>query len=239
MASDLQQLNKQVADLKRRMGGNQINGTVHEVKGDKIRINWGNGPTGQPVLSPWIDTSDHRGGSRERKFYKKGQNVGIATINGHMDENSTISADSPNQKFKAPDHADDAGEESETYQLGEMHKTNSKDTYDYFLAEEQQQDQQGGQQGGGGMGGGGQGGGAGGGQQQQKQKPKAQMKQRMNKKGGLTGRVGDGDGAARYAACEKGAKIRKGSNCFWVDAGGVWCSKPPQIKADGLPNDND
>lgn len=228
MANELQEVYRQIADLKHRSKGTSYQGTVAEVKGDKIRVDWGAGPKN---LSPWLSTSDHRGGSRERKFYKKGQNVTIGTVNGRMDESATISADSPNKNMKAPDHADGSGEESETYQLGELHKTNNKDTYDYFLAPEQQQ---GGQQQGGGGGGGQQGqqGGGGGG--------KAEMKQRMNKSGGLTGRVGDGDSAARYAAHKEGVKLRFGDDFLYINKEGIFSSKPIQVSPkDPIPNDND
>ena len=98
---------------------------------------------GKPVLSPWLDTSNHRGGARERRFYKKGQNVTIDTVNGQMDESATVSADAPNDKFKAPDHAEEAGEDAETYQLGELHTTKKGDPYEIFLREEREEDGEG------------------------------------------------------------------------------------------------
>ena len=109
MANELSRLLQDVAEMQRRQAGGVHQGTVEEVKGDKIRVAWGKDPDGKPVLSPWLDTSNHRGGARERRFYKKGQNVTIDTVNGEMDEAATVSADAPNEKFKAPDHAEEAG----------------------------------------------------------------------------------------------------------------------------------
>jgi hypothetical protein len=89
MANELSRLLQDVAEMQRRQAGGVHQGTVDEVKGDKIRVAWGKDPDGKPVLSPWLDTSNHRGGARERRFYKKGQNVTIDTVNGEMDEAAT------------------------------------------------------------------------------------------------------------------------------------------------------
>lgn len=136
MAGDLAALFGVMGELSRRVAGGQHQGTVHEVKGDKIRVVWGRDPDGRPVLSPWLDTSDHRGGARERRFYHQGQNVTIATVNGDMNEAATVSADAPNQEHKAPDHADDAGAEAETYQLGELRITKKDDYYEVYFGQD-------------------------------------------------------------------------------------------------------
>lgn len=65
------------------------------------------------------------------------------------------------------------------------------------------------------------------------------MKMRMNKKGGLTGRVGDGDKAARFAATEKGAKLRIGDTWLCVTEGKIISSHPIQVGKDPLDNDNE
>lgn len=122
-----------VADLRRRVVGTQYQGVVEEVRGDKLRVRWGTDPNGQPVLSPWLDTSDHRGGARERRYYARGQNVTVATIDGDMNEAATVSADAPNNDFKAPDQADDAGAEAETYQLGKLQVTKKAESYEIFF----------------------------------------------------------------------------------------------------------
>ena len=213
MANELSRLIQDVAEMQRRTAGGVHQGTVEEVKGDKIRVAWGKDPDGKPVLSPWLDTSNHRGGARERRFYKKGQNVTIDTVNGEMDESATVSADAPNEKFKAPDHADEAGEEAETYQLGELHTTKKGDTYEMFLREERKKDGEG---------------------RLRAAKP-ASMKFRLNKSGGVTGQVGD----ARFAAHEKGAKLRMGDQWVAITREGIFFSSPPTLgKEDPIPNDD-
>ena len=217
MANELSRLIQDVAEMQRRTAGGVHQGTVDEVKGDKIRVAWGKDPDGKPVLSPWLDTSNHRGGARERRFYKKGQNVTIDTVNGEMDESATVSADAPNEKFKAPDHAEEAGEEAETYQLGELHTTKKGDTYEIFLREERE------------------------GRRvklriaatRRRQAPS--MKFRFNKSGGVTGQVGE----ARFAAHEKGAKLRMGEQWVAITSEGIFFSSPPTLgKEDPIPNDD-
>jgi hypothetical protein len=213
MANELGRLVQDVAEMQRRTAGAVHQGTVDEVKGDKLRVAWGKDPDGKPVLSPWLDTSNHRGGARERRFYKKGQNVTIDTVNGQMDESATVSADAPNEKFKPPDHAEDEGEEAETYQLGELHTTKKGDTYEIFLREEREEDAQG----------------------RLRAAKSPAMKLRVNKSGGITGSVGE----ARFAAHEKGAKLRFGNHFVVVTQDAIIFSAPPVIGGeDPIPNDD-
>jgi hypothetical protein len=213
MANELSRLIQDVAEMQRRTAGGVHQGSVAEVKGDKLRVAWGKDPDGKPVLSPWLDTSNHRGGARERRFYKKGQNVTIDTVNGEMDESATVSPDAPNEKFKPPDHADDTGEEAETYQLGELHSTKKGDTYEVFLREEREEDGQG---------------------RLRAAKPPS-MKFRINKSGGVSGQVGE----ARFAAHEKGAKLRMGDQWVAITREGIFFSSPPTLgKEDPIPNDD-
>ena len=164
-------------------------------------------------MSPWLDTSNHRGGARERRFYKKGQNVTIDTVNGEMDEAATVSADAPNEKFKPPDHADEAGEDAETYQLGELHTTKKGDTYEVFLREERKEDAEG----------------------RLMAAAKPSMRFRFNKSGGVTGQVGE----ARFAAHEKGTKLRMGEQWIAVTKDGILFSSPPTLASqDPIPNDD-
>lgn len=135
MAGELSSLLARSADLQRRVAGAQRPGVVREVVGDMIRVEFARDPAGNPVLSPWLHTSDHRGGARERRFYCRGQNVSISTVNGQVDEASTVLADAPSEAFRAPDHADDAGPEAETYQLGELHVTKKGDLYEIFFGQ--------------------------------------------------------------------------------------------------------
>ena len=214
MANELSRLIQDVAEMQRRTAGGVHQGTVDEVKGDKIRVAWGKDPDGKPVLSPWLDTSNHRGGARERRFYKKGQNVTIDTVNGEMDESATVSADAPNEKFKAPDHAEEAGEDAETYQLGELHTTKKGDTYEIFLREERKEDEEG---------------------RLQRAAAKPSMKFRFHKSGGVTGQVGE----ARFAAHEKGAKLRMGEQWVAITSEGIFFSSPPTLGSqDPIPNDD-
>jgi hypothetical protein len=213
MANELGRLIQDVAEMQRRTAGGVHQGSVDEVKGDKLRVAWGKDPDGKPVLSPWLDTSNHRGGARERRFYKKGQNVTIDTVNGEMNESATVSADAPNEKLKAPDHAEDEGEETETYQLGELHSTKKGDTYEVFLREEREEDGQG---------------------RLRAAKPPS-MKFRINKSGGVSGVVGE----ARFAAHEKGAKLRIGEQWIVVTKDGILFSSPPIVGGeDPIPNDD-
>jgi hypothetical protein len=217
MANELSRLIQDVAEMQRRTAGGVHQGTVDEVKGDKLRVVWGKDPDGKPVKSPWLDTANHRGGARERRLYKKGQNVTIDTVNGEMDESATVSADAPNEKFKAPDHAEEAGEDAETYQLGELHTTKKGDSYEVFLREEQKDDE------------------SSSGSPQRAAAAKPSMKFRLHKSGGVTGQVGE----ARFAAHEKGAKLRMGEQWVAITSEGIFFSSPPTLGGqDPIPNDD-
>jgi hypothetical protein len=117
----------ELADLRRRVGNSLRMGTVHEVKGDKIRVNWGQNPEGKPVLSPWISTHGHNGGARERRFFKKGQNVMIGSVDADYAKAFIISH-GPNKNHKAPDHANKSGLDEETLQLGHLRISYGKDS---------------------------------------------------------------------------------------------------------------
>lgn len=133
MAGEVAMLLAEVAELRRRVAGTQFAGVITEVKGDRVRVEWGRDYQGRPVLSPWLETQNHRGGARERRFYQVGQNVTISTVDGQLDEAATIAADAPNEKFPAPDQADEAGEESETYQLGKLYVTKKSESYEIYF----------------------------------------------------------------------------------------------------------
>lgn len=67
----------------------------------------------------------------------------------------------------------------------------------------------------------------------------AVMTQRVSESGYLTGRVGNDDNAARYAAHAKGAKIRMKNNAIFCINSGCYSSKPIQLMPDNvIPNDN-
>lgn len=237
MSTELNRIERRIARLNNRMASTSHQGVIKEVKGDKIRVVMGKGPNGEEVLSPWLDTSNHRGGARERRFYEVGQNVTVDNPNGDWGDNATVSADAPNEKFKAPNHADDH-KKGETYQLGEYYRTHGKDFDEQFLAEEEKDDntqqsqnlaQGGGEQG-----------------QQQQQGQKKQkykdptMKRRMHKERGITNRVGNDDKAARCAVHKDGVHMRFGDDFLYINKSGIYASKPIQVSSsDPIPNDND
>src|SRR6185295_6667719 len=98
-----------LADLKARAGNSERAGVVHEVQANKneqkMRVVIGKGWNGQPMLSPWLNTSDHRGSAREERKYHKGQNVMLSLAAGDIRQ-ATVSPYAENDKHKRPDHAD-------------------------------------------------------------------------------------------------------------------------------------
>jgi hypothetical protein len=233
MADDYQRLLQQIADLRRQMSQQTQHGTVHEVKGTKVRMLLGKTSDGKEVLSPWLNTGNMRGGAREQRFYKKGQNLSIFAPGGDIAQ-GILMPYAPNKDFKTPEHADGSGQDEESYQLEDMRSKQTKEGFDNWLQPEEEekkdgQQQQGGQQGGGG----------GGGQKQQKKGhvggDKAVMKHRMNKETGHTLRVGKD---SRVASHKDGAKIRMGSDWVVVSKGKIIFSKPPILGKDPIKNDD-
>ena len=125
MAENYQWMMQELANLKRQMAETFQVGTVHEVKGDKMRMQIGITKEGEPVLSPWLNCTGMRGGARERRLYKKGQTLSVICPGGDIAQ-GMIAPYAPNKDFKAPDHADDDKEE-ETYQLDEFRQRKSGD----------------------------------------------------------------------------------------------------------------
>jgi hypothetical protein len=231
MADDYQRLLGQIADLRRQMSQQTQVGTVHEVKGTKLRMVLGKDKQGEDILSPWLNTNNMRGGAREQRFYKKGQNLSIFAPGGDIAQGMLMPY-APNKDFKTPEHADGSGQDEESYQLEDMRSKQTKEGFDHWLQPDDQQ-QQGGQSGGGQSGGGG-----GGGKQQQKGHvggDKAELKARMNKDGGHTLRVGKD---SRVASHKEGAKIRMGSDWVVVKKGQIIFSRPPILGKDPIPNDD-
>ena len=126
MAENYQWMMMEIANLRRQMAETFQVGTVHEVKGDKLRMQIGITKDGEPVLSPWLNTSNMRGGARERRFYKKGQTLSVVCPGGDIAQ-GMIMPYAPNKDFKAPDHADDDKAEEETYQLDDFRQRKSSD----------------------------------------------------------------------------------------------------------------
>jgi len=231
MADDYQRLIGQIADLRRQMANMHQTGTVHEVKGTKLRMVLGKDSKGKEILSPWLNTNSMRGGAREQRFFKKGQNLSLFCPGGDVAQ-GIIQPYAPNTDFKTPEHADGSGQDEESYQLEDMRAKQTKEGTDTWLQpdEEKKEGQQSSQQGGSG----GQGG-----QKQQKKGhvggDKAVMKVRMNKDTGHTMRVGKD---SRLAAHKDGAKIRMGSDWVVVSKGKIIFSKPPIIGKDPIKNDD-
>lgn len=229
MSEDYERILRQVADLRRQMADTHQNGTVHEVKGTKLRMLLGKTADGKEVLSPWLNTANHRGGATEQRFYKKGQTLSIICPNGDVSQ-GMITPYAPNKNFKTPEHADGSGQDEESYQLEDYRAKQTKEGYDNWLQpdDSKKEGQQSSGQGGGG-----------GGQKQQKKGhvggDKAVMKTRMNKDGGITHRVGKD---VRVAAHKEGSKMRAASDWVVVKKGQIIFSRPPILGRDPIPNDD-
>ena len=147
---DIQKLIFEVSDLKRRLGQMVRVGSVKEVKSgsgeQKLRMNLGKDGEGQDILSPWLHTSDHRGGAREEARYKEGQNVMLIAPNGDWRQ-AQIFPYAENKKHERPDHASDS---SESYQYEHLRESRTKTSREIWLADsEQEQGSGGGAEGGG------------------------------------------------------------------------------------------
>ena len=229
MAEDYQRLMQELALLKHQIAESFKVGTVHEVKGTKLRMVIGKDAKGKEILSPWLNTTNMRGGAREQRFYKKGQTLSLFSPNGDIAQ-GMLAPYAPNKNFETPEHADGSGQDEESYQLDDYRAKQTKEGHDQWLQDEEkkQQQQSGGQQGGGG-----------GGQQQQKKGhtggDKAKLKTRMHKEGGITHRIGKD---VRVAAHSKGAKLRASSDWVVVEKGRIIFSRPPIIGRDPIPNDD-
>lgn len=199
----IDKLMMEVASLRRQVGNMVRPATVHEVKGDKVRMAIGKDKDGKEVLGPWLDTSSLRGGARERRFFKKGQNLMLFCPNGDLTQ-AVISPYAPNKKFKAPDHANKEGQDEETYQLENLRVRKTKKGYAIWLQDPKQEEQE-----------------EGDGdphkesdpKSREPQKPKAKSVINLSNDGGITGRIGT---KVRFAASEKGAKLKSGENYIEV-----------------------
>lgn len=227
-----EKLVSQIAELRRQMANQTQVGTVHEVKGTKLRMLMGKDKSGKEVLSPWLNTTNMRGGAREQRFYKKGQTLSMFCPGGDVAQ-AMISPFAPNEKFKTPEHADGSGQDEESYQQEDYRAKQTKSGHDHWLQPDEDEKKQGQQQ---------QSGGQGGGQGQKKQQKKghvggdkAVMKARMNKDGGHTLRVGKD---SRVASHKDGSKIRMGSDWVVVTKGKIIFSRPPILGKDPIKNDD-
>lgn len=243
MANNYQKMLRQIADVRRQMGNMFMSGTVTDVQGDRIRMSMGKGGDGQDVKGPWLDTSTHRGGAREQRFFKKGQNVTMMNPGGDPSQGIMIPY-GPNKDFKRPDHAGSSGQDEETYQQGAYRNRRTGEGKDHWIEDEQQQEQ--GQNFN-------QNGDDNSRQEQNKEGSsggeKAKVKSRMHKDSGLTHRVGSGSSAARSHVHKDGATLSYGKDnhmfvdkdmtmlsfgggkAVWIDKDGIWSSHPIQQKS--------
>lgn len=249
----------QMAEHRRITGMGERRGYVHEVKEKdgqrKVRVVMGIKKNGQPWLSPWVHSEEHRGGSRHQALMEKGQNVVVTTHGGDF-RNSTLTSSEEGSSFPQPGHASSVN--GDTRQIGKVRHSDNKPSSnggggggggsgssDHFseswIAEQddnppQHQEQSGQQQGKGG--GGDQGGQQQGGQQQQ---AKAAMKSRVHEQNGITHRVGD-NMRLFVSKKEKEVMISYGSsleNTVFCNETGCFSSKPIQIKKPQSKADND
>lgn len=217
----IQQIIRHVSEVTRAALGNMIRvGTVHEVKGEKLRMVIGKDNDGKDVLSPWLNTTMFRGGARESRFFKKGQNIAILMPGGDPRQGILIPY-APNKDFLRPDHSNGKGQDEETYQLDDLRVKKTKDGYDIWLQPPKKKQQQG---------------------EVQKlpehqsdASGQAKMKFRLNNNGGITGRVGK----VRFATHKDGAKIKfEKKQWVVVTKDNIIMSKPPIIGKDPIPDDD-
>lgn len=231
MPDQYQRIVRSINKLTNYVGQIVHMGTVYEVGqgGDRIRMVIGKDQDGKDVLGPWLPTGNTMyGGARERRFFKKGQNILMLRVNGDAFQGITLPY-SRNKDYDAPDHANETGQDEETYQLEDLRVRKTKDCYEIWLEPPKKKKQQ---------------------QQQstsgtstgadEKEEPhkqklgQAKMKLKIHNNGGITGRVGKN----RFAAHSKGAKIKAGSDFAAVVNGKLICSRPWEIGKDPIPDDD-
>jgi hypothetical protein len=118
----MQKLLFHVAELKRAAAYNARMGTIHEIKGDKMRVNMGLKHDGTPWLGPWIHTTDHRGGETQQEVYKVGQNVEMSALGADYSQ-ASVAPHGPNETAPGPKHAKEG---SSTWQQGDSAHTRNE-----------------------------------------------------------------------------------------------------------------
>ena len=235
-------------------------GYVQEINKDKIRVCMGYHKDGSPWLTPWLHTTDHRGGTRERDVYAVGQSVRVSAPGGDFRQ-ATITPWAESQPYPAPAHADNYVKNNVPYA-----KTGQHGQLRWSVIGPQPQSNSGG---------------SGGGtsfeeddassgdiafefwvsdsddgapqwqqpsgqptastsavqptQQQQLKPGNPTMKLRVSQNGYITGRVGSN---IRFAAHSSGAKIKAGSHFVIATPQHLILSDPPIISTDPIPDDN-
>jgi hypothetical protein len=124
----MQKLLFQVAEHRRMTAHSDRSGTVHEIQGDKMRVKIGIKQDGSPLLSPWVHTSDHRGGETQQEVYKVGQNVHVSAQGGDFRQ-ANLSPAAPNTTAPKPSHA---SEGNSTWQHGNSAHTRNDGSQNFM-----------------------------------------------------------------------------------------------------------
>jgi hypothetical protein len=107
-ANQMDKVLYQVAQARRVGGMAQRHGYVQEVKESsgerKCRIVLGFNKQGEPWLSPWVHTEEHRGGSSSQQLVEKGQAM-VYTCHGGDYRNATASPGGESSSNPQPHHA--------------------------------------------------------------------------------------------------------------------------------------
>ena len=128
----MQKILFQLAEHKRQATQNARMGTIHEIKGDKMRVNMGLSHDGSPWLSPWINTTDHRGAETQQEVYKVGQNVEVSALGADYRQ-ASVAPHAPNEATPAPDHA---SEGNSTWQQGDSRHTRNGNSTNHMAGGE-------------------------------------------------------------------------------------------------------
>jgi hypothetical protein len=114
-------------------------GSVHAVWAkdgeQKIRVKIGESQDGEPILTPWLHTSDHRGDLSEEQRYAVGQNVLVASVSGDMRQ-ATISPYAETKEKNRPVHGSD---KAKTAQFDRTRRAQSGVHYDFWLADDKKE----------------------------------------------------------------------------------------------------
>ena len=108
-------------------------GTVHEVKGTKMRMVIGKDKDGKDDAVAWLNTSQHRGGATEQRFYKKGQTLvdDLSERRRRAGHDRAVCAEQGFQDAGARRRL--SGQDEESYQLEDYRAKQTKDGYDQWL----------------------------------------------------------------------------------------------------------
>jgi hypothetical protein len=242
MSDDYQRVLAQLTDLHRRIGNMVRPVTVEEAKDGRVRPNFGKDSEGKDQLGPWLHTGNHRGGSREGREYKKGQNLMMISPSGDPAQ-ATLVPYAKNNDFQQPDHASEDGKDEETYQKDDLRVKKTKNGYAIWLQEPAQKDDKGGEDSSksdgdnrvGDTSGGAQTGDKMTGQKKREaQKPDGRVVIRLHNDGGVEARVKDGNTISRYVVSKEGVKMKIGEHFAVITKDSHIVSRPWTIATDPM-----